>query len=158
MADESFYDAQEDYNSENARKSEKWLEEIENTCLKPLLKGTQLQQQVKIAILDTGIDRTHSSFTGKIGPTKPIRDVVEFKDGKLSSCAGIDTAGHGTHTTALLARLAPMALIYVAQVSRTTNGMSAANVAAVCICHRHCAIGLLLTFTGYSTCYGLLEG
>jgi hypothetical protein len=136
MDEDSFCDAHDDAVPAHSVKPEKWLKDFEDKCLKTLAKLKPAPKQaVKIAILDTGIDSAHTCFTGKIGKTKSIRDVVEFEHGKLLPQAGDDTEGHGTHTTALLSRLAPMAVIYVARVARTTDFIASADVAAVRTCH-----------------------
>jgi hypothetical protein len=133
----SFCDAHHVLDSAQADRSEAWLKTFEKTCLTKLLQASSTSQSaVKIAILDTGIASAHPRFKEKIGPTKPIRDIVEFMDGKLLSKAGDDTEGHGTHTVALLARLAPMALIYVARIGRTTKDIAPTDVAAVRIGYR----------------------
>jgi hypothetical protein len=136
MDKDSFYDAHDHPDAAQSAKSEKWLKDYEDNCLKKLATAKPAPKQaVKIAILDTGIDSAHPDFAGKIGKTKSVRDVVEFEGGKLLSQAGGDTEGHGTHTTALLSRLAPMALIYVARISRTTDRIASADVAAVRTCY-----------------------
>jgi hypothetical protein len=131
MDEDSFCDAREVPDSDETKGSEAWLRQIEKICLQPSFGAPPTPKQIKIAILDTGIDPTHARFAGRIGPTKFIREVVEFKDGKMMSEAGDDTAGHGTHTAALLARLAPISLIYVARVSSSAKHVDSANVAAV---------------------------
>ena len=131
MDENSFCDASEAPDSDETKRSEDWLRQIEKIFLQPSFRAPPTPKQIKIAILDTGIDPTHTRFAGRIGPAKFIREVVEFKDGKPISKAGDDTAGHGTHTAALLARLAPISLIYVARVSNSARHVDSANVAAV---------------------------
>jgi hypothetical protein len=155
MDEDSFYDAHDHFNPAQSAKPEKWLKDFEDKCLKKLANAKLVPKQaVKIAILDTGIDSAHTCFAGKIGKTKSIRDVVEFECGKLLSQAGDDTEGHGTHTTALLSRLAPMAVIYVARVARTTDFIASADVAAVRTCHSSL---VLETYTDVCRLFGTLQ-
>ena len=88
-------------------------------------------RRVKIAILDTGIDRTH----GMIGPQweKRVRGTRSWvKD----EGADVDNCGHGTHGAALLMRIAPEAHIYVARIAKDrTSPLDHDSVAQVCF---HC--------------------
>lgn len=67
--------------------------------------------KVKVAILDTGIDLQHPSLSARI-PSTNCRDFVNNVD---DIC---DDAGHGTHTSHLLARTAPQAEIFCGRVWR----------------------------------------
>lgn len=65
--------------------------------------------EVKIAVLDTGIDLQHPLLSERI-PSKNCRD---FVDNTGHMC---DTVGHGTHTAYLLAKTAPQAEIFCGRV------------------------------------------
>ena len=84
-------------------------------------------RRVKVAILDTGLDRTHADI-GAQWSTR-IRDVKNWVHGENGD---IDRDGHGTHGAALLMKIAPEAHIFVARVARDTNNLRAENVAKVC--------------------------
>ena len=131
----SFSDARDELCSEvNQQAAEQELRKIETFCHKLLddWESNSTAERVRIAILDTGIDREHEKIKGKFGRSKQIRDYKEWRDGKLYEPTN-DTAGHGTHCTSLLARVVPekVASIYVGKVAETTSSVSATNVAAV---------------------------
>lgn len=68
--------------------------------------------EVKIAILDTGIDLQHPLISARI-PTENCWDFVNDTRDIL------DEVGHGTHTTYLLAKTAPQAKIFCGRVWKT---------------------------------------
>ena len=76
-------------------------------------------RKVKIAILDTGIDLGHPDF-GKLDPDHPEYGVPRKRVKRWKSFANNegdkDVSGHGTHSAALLLKLAPKANLYVARV------------------------------------------
>ena len=82
-------------------------------------------RRVKIAILDTGIDLTHPEFdevdSYYPGHGVPRRERVEWRS-FVNSEGNSDDDGHGTHSAALLLRLAPKAKIFVAQVVEGRDG------------------------------------
>jgi subtilisin family serine protease len=128
-----------DSDKQNAQKAEEWLRDIEVICHKLLnegeSKGTTLP--IKVAIIDTGVDAKHPELSGKIGRDKPFRDIAEFRDGKgitnHTFPRGEDEAPHGTHVAALLNRIAPLALIYIARVGFGSGELEPDYVAAVCM-------------------------
>ena len=67
--------------------------------------------RVKIAILDTGIDRTHPQIEAQWN--KRIKDAKSWLD---EEGGDRDSCGHGTHGASLLMKVAPEAHIYVARV------------------------------------------
>ena len=84
-------------------------------------------RRVKIAILDTGIDRSH----GKIG-AQWDRRVKGTKSWIINEDADVDRCGHGTHGAALLMRIAPEAHIYVARIAKDrTSPLDPDSVAQV---------------------------
>lgn len=64
---------------------------------------------VSIAILDTGIDRSHPLLKDKIA----IEDCWDFVE---NSDSIFDEVGHGTHTAYLLTKTAPRAKIFCGRV------------------------------------------
>jgi len=63
----------------------------------------------RVAVLDTGIDRTHAAFAGKL---LPGFDFVDFdNDPSEGGSAGSAGYGHGTHVAGLVALAAPGAKI-----------------------------------------------
>ena len=91
------------------------LEERTQALLVPYRKDRM--RRVKIAILDTGIDRKHPSIEAQWN--RRVKDAKSWIDGEGGDR---DTCGHGTHNTSLLMKVAPEALIYVARVVKDYNG------------------------------------
>ncbi|KAL7916498.1 hypothetical protein GGI35DRAFT_466092 [Trichoderma velutinum] len=90
--------------------SDKWFTHLEQEThsLMSSVKGGE----VKIAILDTGIDLQHPLLSGRI-PGENCWDFVNDTE-DIS-----DEVGHGTHTTYLLAKTAPQAKIFCGRVWKT---------------------------------------
>ncbi len=64
---------------------------------------------VRIALLDTGVDRTHPALAGRL---LPGFDFVDFDNDPSEAGSELDPAfGHGTHVAGLLALVAPQAKI-----------------------------------------------
>lgn len=91
-------------------------------------------EAVNIAVLDTGIDRSHPLLEGKIAS----EDCWDFVKNSGSIC---DEVGHGTHTAYLLTKTAPRAKIFCGRVweERTEDKATGKLVADVritaCTCH-----------------------
>ena len=77
-------------------------------------------QPIKIAVLDTGVDLTHSFIKGAKKQNR-IKLTKCFVEGVTTQ----DSHGHGTHVAALLLKVAPDAQLYIAKVA--TGGMIPAN-------------------------------
>ncbi len=89
-------------------------------------------EPVKIAILDTGIDRNHPDFqhprstpqkNGIISPVKGeekqikrIKAYQNFCDDRKDVQDVTDIDGHGTHVAGIILQLAPTAELYIARV------------------------------------------
>jgi subtilisin family serine protease len=87
---------------------------------------------VKIAILDTGIDRNHPDFQhprskpkkgGTISPVKGEEEQIKrinacrnFCDDRKDVEDVTDVDGHGTHVAGIILQLAPRAELYIARV------------------------------------------
>ena len=64
---------------------------------------------VKVAVLDTGIDKTHPLFAGKL---LPGRDFVDNdNDPSEVGTSGVGAYGHGTHVAGIVLMVAPDAKI-----------------------------------------------
>lgn len=68
-------------------------------------------KRVKIAILDTGIDTRNVAFARHVS-----KGLIKVEDFVAPGSNGLDMNGHGTHSAALLCKIAPEAEIYVAKV------------------------------------------
>lgn len=79
---------------------------------------------MKIAILDTGIDRDHHVFEAREGNTKAK---LNFYNSNQRSIP--DPNGHGTFTASLLLDYAPDADLYIAKIADKQN--AAPNVKTV---------------------------
>jgi subtilisin family serine protease len=116
------------------RQSALWLDELARE-FQPLLEQDS-RANVKIAVLDSGIDCGNPEIRSVYGYTKQIIELTEWQDGKQcpSGYHSGDTVGHGNHVTALLARVALSSLIYVAKVMDSDGEPDAKSVAEVCAC------------------------
>lgn len=94
------------------------MREIE-TFVHSWMPQSKVNDKIRIAILDTGIDLGHPYFDEKYrkGSTKSRREIVDECKSFLPGKNGDEDAhGHGTHAASLLLRLAPNAKVYVARV------------------------------------------
>lgn len=83
--------------------------------------------QVKLAILDTGIDVKHKFIQGAI-MEKRIQARKSFVDDEEDVQ---DLCGHGTHVAGLALQAAPEALIYVAKIARDMEVLRGHRIAEV---------------------------
>ncbi|KAK8092843.1 hypothetical protein PG999_014430 [Apiospora kogelbergensis] len=74
---------------------------------------------VRVAILDSGYDEDSSFF---LAPVRG-RKVKGWTDFAGDSADPVDENGHGTHTVALVMKVAPAADIYVARIARDRDSM-----------------------------------
>ena len=122
-------------------------------------------QNVKIALLDSGIDGTHRFFQTRRTRIKAYKSWVaepvdESTVGGLSrrilarSCR--DVNGHGTHKAALILRVAPWADLYIGRVVEDNKNLKAANVATVRLTSPDGK--LFLTLEGYKLGSEPMEG
>lgn len=75
---------------------------------------SQSTKPIKIAVLDTGVDVTHSFIKGAMKKPQRIKTTRSFVDGVKDTQ---DSHGHGTHVAALLLKVAPDAHLYIARVA-----------------------------------------
>ncbi|TIA15038.1 subtilisin-like protein [Aureobasidium pullulans] len=87
-------------------------------------------EEVRIAILDTGVDASHEAIARQRTQLRDIRSFVQGSD------ETDDTHGHGTHGTALMLRLVPRARIYVGRITVNSKPDPDAVVKAIEHAHR----------------------
>ncbi|KAL6720849.1 hypothetical protein ACLMJK_002774 [Lecanora helva] len=127
-----FYDAHVgDGNSYISDAADQWFKDLQSdtqALLEPYRKDRM--KRVKIAILDTGVDRTHASIESQW--SKRIKGVKSWVN---SEGGDIDQCGHGTHAAALLLKVAPEAHVYVARIAKDNNSSINHNNVAQAIMH-----------------------
>ena len=137
------YDPIEADSSNRDASSEKWLREVESV-VHSWMPLSKVNDKIRIAILDTGIDLGHPYFDEKIrtGSTQTRRESInECKSFLLGKRGDEDAHGHGTHAASLLLRLAPNAKVYVARVVDDDGEISHPDaVAEVCMLLSVCQI------------------
>jgi subtilisin family serine protease len=89
---------------------------------------TTISDAVRIAILDTGVDGNHPDIYSHWKQIKKVRSWVGemaktiYGDGEMSQKVirriHQDENGHGTHTTALVLKIAPTADIFIARIAK----------------------------------------
>lgn len=89
-------------------------------------------RRVNVAILDTGIDMTHTDIDACSERIKDVRSWVDGKNG-AEDWDGGDDSGHGTHIAGLILDLAPNVDIYVARVTKSRRLKNPEQVAEVSI-------------------------
>ncbi|KAH6856904.1 hypothetical protein B0I37DRAFT_389966 [Chaetomium sp. MPI-CAGE-AT-0009] len=104
--------------------------------LRDLIKiGEQIERQrrkgrvtapVRVAILDTGLNRDFPVFKEKSGLIRSITDEADFV--KPSTLAMTDAFGHGTFMARLVMESAPSAEILVARVAANPNELKSSQV------------------------------
>lgn len=81
---------------------------------------------VRVAILDTGLNRDFPVFKEKSGLIKSITDEADFVNPSASTMT--DTFGHGTFMARLIMECAPSVEILVARVAENTNELTSSQV------------------------------
>lgn len=106
---------------------------------------TSSDEPVKVAILDTGIDRNHPDFQHprskpkKGGIIRPVRGEEEqikrikasqnFCDDREDVEDVTDIDGHGTHVAGIILQLAPAAELYIARVCEGDESYGRSSIA-----------------------------
>ncbi|KAF7537671.1 hypothetical protein G7054_g3547 [Neopestalotiopsis clavispora] len=96
--------------AERLTESDRWFKRLNNEthALLESVKGIS-KEQVRVAILDTGIDLEDPFLRSRISPEHCWDFVLDKRD-------ILDKVGHGTHTASILAKTAPRARIYCGRV------------------------------------------
>ncbi|CZR51216.1 uncharacterized protein PAC_01091 [Phialocephala subalpina] len=94
--------------------ADKWFKLLREDVLPLLPKNPKLENRVKIAILDTGIDMTDHFISEN-------RHRIKAKSFLPNDNSVEDIHGHGTHAAALLLRVAKNADIYIARITKTND-------------------------------------
>lgn len=105
-----------------------WIEKIGQltTHISDAVMPTALKSHIRpirVAVLDSGYDEDSTFFQIPLRS----RQVKGWKDFDGDSTDPIDQNGHGSHTVALVMKIAPSAEIYVARVARDRNSMGQAS-------------------------------
>ena len=125
--------AQDGSSSSNTHASSQWLgamNEINASFHQLKKKNKQAKgrhRPVRVALLDTGYDPETIFFTH----SSRQRRIKSWKDFAEQNEAPVDSSGHGTHTLALLMKVAPAADIHVARIAKDRTGLqnAAENIA-----------------------------
>ena len=80
-------------------------------------------ERLKVAILDSGIDSSHSDFR----KNRRIKDMVSWVDNE----PGVDTCGHGTHIAGIILSLTENVDIYVGKVTQSNTFADKGPIAKV---------------------------
>ncbi|KAK9777054.1 putative Peptidase S8/S53 domain-containing protein [Seiridium cardinale] len=119
-----------------ANKSTQWIDQLAevNSYMRDMSRRSgqeRKRRQLRIAVLDTGDDDEAVFF--QISARR--RRIKQWRDFYENSEDPIDENGHGSHTTALVMKIAPTADIYVARVTKDRASLkdSATSVAELSI-------------------------
>jgi hypothetical protein len=101
--------------------SELWLRDLKmiSQQVERKRRECRVTAPVRVAILDTGLDRNFPTFKTKSGLEKTIIDEMDFTTNTGSNMT--DTFGHGTFMARLIMECAPGIEIMVARVAMNTN-------------------------------------
>ncbi|RFN45344.1 extracellular serine protease [Fusarium flagelliforme] len=75
------------------------------------IESLERKKAIKVAVLDTGVDKKHRYFKRKHGTC--FKEIATFMD-----CDSHDTFGHGTAVAGLIVKLAPHADLFIAKICR----------------------------------------
>jgi hypothetical protein len=108
-------------------------------------------QPVKIAVLDTGIDRDHFVFEAREENLKGKKNCYNESQKNVP-----DTHGHGTFTANLILDYAPDASLYVIKIADKENTRPDAKIVANVSSKKaplYFVTILIMMHTGYQSCY-----
>lgn len=121
-----------------ASQSSKWLDQLfkVNSYINKISKDCtqgQKRRAIRVAVLDTGYDDEAAFFQV---PTRRRR-IRQWKDFYGNMDDPIDENGHGSHTAALIMKVAPTADVYIARVTkdRATLRSCTSHIAEVRVEH-----------------------
>ncbi|PNP58294.1 hypothetical protein THARTR1_01809 [Trichoderma harzianum] len=120
------------YSNAKTRDYIKWRSEYENVyskCIRAYLLDPP-SRPVKIAILDTGIDRGHDAFEAR---EENIKAKLNFYNNSQRSIT--DLNGHGTFTASLILDYAPDAELYIAKIADKENTTPNAKIVVDALNH-----------------------
>jgi hypothetical protein len=103
-----------------SRYADEWMGFLGNYVHKHIEKPDKYLRDaraVRIAVLDTGIDKEHPFIRAALNE-KRIRTAESFVSGVESTK---DTLGHGTYIASLLLTVAPDAQLYVAKIATSED-------------------------------------
>lgn len=135
--DQLFNDRKLGIGAEDGRKlmAEDFLQSAEQFYAQHI-KGLSSARNIRIAILDTGIDKYESFFRtirrSRRARDDPIKDARSFV-GEPEE----DTFGHGTNVAALVLKMAPEADLYIAKIAHGQEVDGADQIAKVRNCYYH---------------------
>lgn len=89
--------------------------------------GRGRDERIKVAILDSGIDKKYPGFGDE--DCDRIKEVVTFIGGD----AAVDTVGHGTHMAAIILRLTKNVDLYIGKITNTSRVTRREAIAEVII-------------------------
>jgi subtilisin family serine protease len=84
-------------------------------------------QSVRVAVLDTGVDVSHSLLCGPFHKGQIVYQNFVGPETKIPR----DDHGHGTHVTSILLKAAPNVSVYVGRVSATGKSWDSFQVKKV---------------------------
>ncbi|UKZ68754.1 uncharacterized protein TrAtP1_009775 [Trichoderma atroviride] len=104
-----------------------WLRDLKkiSELVERKRRDCAVSAEIRVAILDTGLDREFPTFRAKSGLMKSIIEEKDFVDPDAQTMT--DTFGHGTLMARLLMECAPGAGILVARVAKSTNELESSR-------------------------------
>ncbi|WYZ37657.1 hypothetical protein EsH8_II_001163 [Colletotrichum jinshuiense] len=111
--------------SHDASLSAQWMDNINSINKYIHGLGTTSVRAPRVAVLDTGVDGETVFFRAPGRGSK----IQKWKDWVGNSETHIDENGHGTHTLALVMKVAPHAVVCVARIARDRGGLRNATEA-----------------------------
>ena len=109
----------------SVRSTAQWFEKLSSETRALSKARNAAKERVKIAILDTGIDMSHSVLQAS-------KDRIELSWASFGDEGNEDDWGLGTHAAALLVKIAPECRIYPARIaSRSDSDLDPEKVTMV---------------------------